>query len=139
VPENPQHELSAIFERLRDEVRNRPAEADSDGSASRDYTPATARLRAERTWSVSAERPFQNPPEAGLLRRVFAAPTKRVLRKSMRWYVEPLAAEQRSFNLAILTLVDELAAAVQADVAELERRVQSLEERHDAGRADRTG
>ena len=56
----------------------------------------------------------------------------------MRWYVEPLAAEQRSFNLAILTLVDELAAAVKADVAELERRVQSLEERHDAGRADRT-
>jgi hypothetical protein len=132
-------EISTIFARLRDEVRNRPPETGSDGPGGRDYTPATARLRAERTWSVSAERPFQNPPEAGLLRRVFATPAKRVLRKSMRWYVEPLAAEQRSFNLAILTLVDELAAAVQADVAELERRVESLEERHDAGRADRTG
>ena len=139
MPDNAEQEVSAIFARLRDEVRNRPAEAASDGSAGRSYTPATARLRAERTWSVSAERPFQNPSEAGLLRRVFATPAKRVLRKSMRWYVEPLAAEQRSFNLAILTLVDELAAAVQADVTELERRVQSLEERHDAGRADRTG
>jgi hypothetical protein len=139
VPDNTEQEISAIFARLKDEVRNRPAEADLHGSAGRDYTPATARLRAERTWSVSAERPFQSPPEAGLLRRVFATPAKRVLRKSMRWYVEPLAAEQRSFNLAILTLVDELAAAVRADVAELESRVQSLEERHDAGRAERPG
>jgi hypothetical protein len=47
----------------------------------------------------------------------------------MRWYVEPLAAEQRSFNLAILTLVDELAERVHADVGELERRIKALEER----------
>ena len=29
-------------------------------------------------------------------------------RKFMRWYVEPVAAQQRSFNLAVLGLVDEL-------------------------------
>ena len=134
-----EREISAIFDRLRDEVRNRPAEAVSDGPGATEYTPATARLRAERTWSVSAERPFQAPPEPGAIRRLFATPAKRILRKAMRWYVEPLAAEQRSFNLAILTLVDDLAAAAQADVAELERRVQSLEERHSAGGAERTG
>jgi hypothetical protein len=137
VPDDAEREISAIFARLKDEVRKRPAEPGSDGTGTRDYTPATARLRAERTWSVSAERPFQAPPDAGLLRRVFATPAKRVLRRSMRWYVEPLAAEQRSFNLAILTLVDELAAAVRADVAELERRVQSLEQRQ--GGDQRTG
>jgi hypothetical protein len=130
-------EIAAIFARLQDEVRNRPAETGSEGIGARDYTPA--RLRAERTWSVSAERPFQAPPEPGLLRRLLATPAKRVLRKTMRWYVEPLAAEQRSFNLAILSLFDEFAAAVRADVRELEHRVQSLEERHDAGGAERTG
>lgn len=48
----------------------------------------------------------------------------------MRWYVEPLAAEQRSFNLAMLTLVDELAEQAHADVTRLEHRLQALEERH---------
>jgi hypothetical protein len=45
----------------------------------------------------------------------------------MRWYVEPLAAQQRSFNLTLLNLVDELA-----------ERVESLEREHarDRGEAD---
>jgi hypothetical protein len=128
-------EIAAIFERLRDEVRNRPAQA-LDGASGRPYVPATARLRAERTWSVSAERRFQSPPNPGLARRLFAAPMKRLLRKGMRWYVEPLAAEQRSFNLAILTLVDEVAAGVRADVDELERRIESLEQRLPAERPE---
>ena len=40
----------------------------------------------------------------------------------MRWYVEPLASHQRTFNLAILTLVDELAERTEGDVNRLERR-----------------
>ena len=135
MAESAEGDIAAIFARLRDEVRNRPVETASDGTRTRDYTPATARLRAERTWSVSADRPFQAPPDPGLLRRLLSAPAKQVLRKLMRWYVEPLAAEQRSFNLAILTLVDQLAAAAQADAAELQRRVEALEER--LGGADR--
>jgi hypothetical protein len=122
-------EIAAIFARLKEEVRNRPAEGGTRGVGSAAYSPGTARLRAERTWSVSAERPFQNPPDQGLPRRYLAAPTKRMLRKLMRWYVEPLAAEQRSFNLAILTLVDELAERVHADMSGLERRIETLEER----------
>jgi hypothetical protein len=121
-------EIGAIFARLRDEVRNRPPERGNSGGSA-EYWPAAMRLRAERTWSVSAERPFQSPPDQGPLRRYLASPTKRALRKLMRWYVEPLAAEQRSFNLAILTLVDELAERTHADVNRLERRVQALEER----------
>jgi hypothetical protein len=122
-------EIAAIFARLKDEVRNRPAEGGTRGVGSMAYSPGTARLRAERTWSVSAERPFQNPPDQGVPRRYLAAPTKRTLRKLMRWYVEPLAAEQRSFNLAILTLVDELADRVHADMGDLKRRIEALEER----------
>jgi hypothetical protein len=108
-------------------VRNRPPESGTLGGPA-EYWPAAMRLRAERTWSVSAERPFQSPPDQGPLRRYLASPTKRALRKLMRWYVEPLAAEQRSFNLAILTLVDELAERTHADVKRLERRLRALEE-----------
>jgi hypothetical protein len=129
MPDEAEGEIAAIFARLKDEVRNRPSEGGGRRPGSAAYAQPAMRLRAERTWSVSAERPFQNPPEQGLLRRNLAAPVKRVLRKLMRWYVEPLAAEQRSFNLAILTLVDELAERAHADVSRLERRVQALEER----------
>ena len=44
-------------------------------------------------------------------------PVKRAVRKLMRWYVEPVAAQQRSFNLAVLTLVDELAERVEAELS----------------------
>ena len=47
----------------------------------------------------------------------------------MRWYVEPLAAQQRTFNLTMLTLVDELTERTAADVSRLERRLDELEQR----------
>ena len=96
--------------------------------------PLPARAQADRAWSVTAERPFENPPGGrGRLRGVVAAPVKRVLRKLMRWYVEPVAAQQRTFNLAILTLVDELTERTAADVERLERRLEALEQRLAAG------
>jgi hypothetical protein len=57
----------------------------------------------------------------------------------MRWYVEPVAAHQRTFNLAMLTLVDELAARTDADVARLEQRLAALEERVGGERSGPTG
>ena len=47
---------------------------------------------------------------------------KAVLRKMMRWYVEPLAYDQRSFNAAALRLIDDL----QAQVDELEAENRAL-------------
>ena len=76
------------------------------------------------------ERPFEHPPtRGGRVRRFVVVPIKRVLRKMMRWYVEPLAAQQRSFNLAVLRLVDELAERAEEDVRRLERRLGELEGR----------
>jgi hypothetical protein len=40
----------------------------------------------------------------------------------MRWYVEPLAYDQRSFNAATLRLIDDL----QAQVDRLEAEVRTL-------------
>jgi hypothetical protein len=130
-------DVAAIFARLKQEIRSGSPGRSVGGPGSSDYLSPEARLRAERTWSVSAERPFQSPPEQGLVRRALADPTKRLLRKLMRWYVEPLAAEQRSFNLAVLTLVDDLAARIESDVKRLERRIEAIEESSGAGAGPR--
>jgi hypothetical protein len=127
MPDEAEGEIAAIFARLKDEVRRgRPAPA-GDGTQPASRTLA-ARAQAERAWAVTAERPFEQPPtRRGRVQGLFFVPVKRLLRKLMRWYVEPVAANQRSFNLAILNLVDELAERVEADVKRLERRLESLE------------
>ena len=81
-------------------------------------------------WAVTAERPFEHRPgRRGRLRGYLLIPAKRVLRRLMRWYVEPVAAHQRTFNLAMLRLVDELAERTEADVNRLEQRAEALEQR----------
>jgi len=102
-----QQELSVdeVYERLRTAVDR----------GSRDL--AATRGLAERFWAVSAEAPLERRPgPKGWL----AFQVKRVLRKTMRWYVEPAFAEQRIVNDALLRLVDELSRRV----GELERRLQ---------------
>ena len=77
--------------------------------------PAAMRGLAERFWAVSADKPLERRPgPKGRLR--FAV--KRVLRKLMRWYIEPALAEQRIVNDALLRLVDDLS-----------RRIEELESR----------
>src|SRR3954463_370838 len=87
-------DVADLFERLREELRRGTGAA---GSAGADF--AATRALAERFWPVSAEREAGGGPK-GLV--------KRVLRKLMRWYVEPLAADQRLYNNALLKLVDSL-------------------------------
>jgi hypothetical protein len=117
---NADAEIAAIVARLREEVGQ-------SGAEMRPETPLAARSQAERTWAVSPERPLERPPNRhGRVQTFVFAPVKRVLRKLMRWYVEPFAAQQRSFNLNVLHLVDELAA-----------RVESLERKRDGADSDR--
>jgi hypothetical protein len=94
--------VSEVYERLREAL-------------DRDQRPvSSARGLAERFWPVTAEKPLQRRPgPKGWL----AFQVKRVLRKSMRWYVEPALAEQRIVNDALLRLVDDLTRRVD----ELER------------------
>ena len=72
---------------------------------------SAARAEAERLWPVSADRNLRLRPG---VRGGSATPAKAVLRKLMRWYVEPLAYDQRSFNAAALRLIDDLEARVAA-------------------------
>jgi hypothetical protein len=103
-------EIAAIFARLKQEVG-----VSRSGAATPPLRPLAARAQAERTWAVTAERPLvRAPSRGGSMHAYVVAPIKRVLRKLMRWYVEPIAAQQRSFNLTVLQLVDELAERVDA-------------------------
>jgi hypothetical protein len=76
---------------------------------------AAVRGLAERFWAVTAEKPLERRPG---LKGALAFQAKRVLRKLMRWYVEPAFIEQRMVNDALLRLIDDLS-----------RRVEKLESR----------
>jgi hypothetical protein len=134
--EEAEAEIAAIISRLKEEVRSSP----SSERRSRPASALASRSQAERTWAVTTERPFeQRPGRRGRVQAYLVVPAKRLLRKLMRWYVEPVAAHQRSYNLAILTLVDELAERVEADVSRLERRLEALEKRRAPDRAEPGG
>jgi hypothetical protein len=136
MPEESEAEIAGIFTRLQHEVRSRPGTS-GVGRTDLNRAPLLARSRADETWAVTAERSLEHAPNRRV-RGYLSAPAKRTIRKLMRWYVEPVAAQQRSFNLAVLGLVDELAERTEDQLARLERRVQALEERltperHDSG------
>jgi hypothetical protein len=88
-------DVAALFEQLKAEVR-------ASGPRAADVTPAQVRLssrdQAERLWAVSAERPIVGK----------GGPLKAILRRLMRWYVEPAFADQRAYNDALLKLIDDL-------------------------------
>jgi hypothetical protein len=100
-------ELGNLIDSLREEVgRSGFGAADGEPSTARRLA---ARDVAERSWIVSVDRPLERRPG---LRGAALYPVKHVLRRLMRWYVEPFAVEQRTFNDAVLKLLDDLEARV---------------------------
>ena len=118
ISSNGELDVGALFAQLKEEVR-RSGAAPGDTGGGSDADRLAARGDAERLWPVSADRPLQLRP--GFSGRL-ANPAKAVLRKLMRWYVEPLAYDQRSFNASALRLIDDLEARVAALEAELKSR-----------------
>jgi len=110
-------DVDELFQRLREEVRR--SGSDPGGAAPREGDREAARAEAERLWPVSADRSLRLRPG---VRGGVGTPVKGVLRKLMRWYVEPLAYDQRSFNAASLRLIDDL----QRQVDQLEAEVETL-------------
>jgi len=111
-------DVSDLFERLREELARGAVSGDPSGA---DF--AATRALAERFWPVSAEREVGGGPKGFV---------KRVLRKLMRWYVEPMAADQRVVNDSVLKLVDALSERADASAAareQAERLLRELEER----------
>src|ERR1700739_1792315 len=84
-----------VYERLREAVDR----GSRDGPSTRGLAAQFAAL------SAGEHRPrARGPGPKGWL----AFQAKRVLRKLMRWYVEPALAEQRIVNDALLRLIDDL-------------------------------
>ena len=129
-----QVDVDALFARLQQEVRRGYPAGDPGKRDTR--ARVVWRAQAERTWPVSAERPIVR--RRGV-RGAVAYTVKRILRPFLRWYVEPLAAEQRAFNDAALKILDDLyehadSAAAQEGAAhrsltELEERLARVERR----------
>jgi hypothetical protein len=108
-------DVDELFQRLREEVRRSgsdPGAVSANGGDRR-----VARAEAERLWPVSADRSLRLRPG---VRGGLGTPVKAVLRKLMRWYVEPVAYDQRSFNAASLRLIDDLQQQVDSLRAELD-------------------
>lgn len=114
-PDASEVDVAALLESLREEVRR--SGADPGGSSGGPADRRAAREEAERLWPVSADRSLRLRPG---VRGGLGLPVKAVLRKLMRWYVEPLAYDQRSFNAAVLRLLDDLQEQVDRLEAELE-------------------
>jgi hypothetical protein len=110
-------DVAALFASLREEVRRSGADPGAGRGGPEDRL--AARAEAERLWPVSADRSLRLRPG---VRGGLGTPVKAVLRKAMRWYVEPLAYDQRSFNAAALRLIDDL----QEQVDRLEAEVTAL-------------
>src|SRR5256714_8668684 len=111
-------DVAVLFERLREELRRGVVEGDARGAHF-----ASTRALAERFWPVTAEREAGGGPKGFV---------QRLLRKLMRWYVEPLAADQRVFHDSLLKLVDALSERADATAAareQAERLIRELEER----------
>jgi SAM-dependent methyltransferase len=118
APAPEQIDVQALLERLREEVRW------GGNGASSLTLRARARSAAEQFWAVTAERPPHGSAPTRLL--------KKGLRKLMRWYVEPFAQQQRSFNDAALKLIDTLFEELDrlgAEKGDRERLLRELEER----------
>jgi SAM-dependent methyltransferase len=107
-------DVADLFEQLRAELRRG---AGAGGGAESEF--AATRALAERFWPVTAEHDAGGGPK-GLV--------KRILRKLMRWYVEPLAADQRVYNSSLLRLVDALSERADTATAANERAQQLLRE-----------
>jgi hypothetical protein len=120
-PQIDEGDLDAIFHRLRQEVRFTQS-AGADGSSDE----LRARRELDRLWAVTAERPYlYRAGRWGRVRGIALMPLKAMTRRLMRWYVEPVATDQRAFNAAVLRLADELTE----HLGRVERAMSSLEER----------
>jgi hypothetical protein len=124
--------VEAILGRLRQEVRARPPTPVTADDGKTSPVVLTARREANRYAAVSADRPYYyRPGRLGRTRGRLLVPVKAVLKRLMRWYVEPVAHDQRQFNGAAMRMFDELAAQVGSLLAEnreLRERVERLSE-----------
>src|SRR5215210_86536 len=96
-------DVAALVAQLEEEIRRT---GPRHGAGTRPSSVrVNARAAADRLWPVSTDRHLGG--RGGVVGAVYR-PVKLVLRRLMRWYVEPAFADQRAYNDALLRLVDDL-------------------------------
>ncbi|HUH15941.1 MAG TPA: hypothetical protein VML35_08660 [Gaiellaceae bacterium] len=110
-------DVARLLAQLQDEIRRVGPRYGASAGAS--VERLSARSAADRVWPVSVDRHIGG--RGGVLGALMK-PVKVVVRKLTRWYVEPVFADQRAFNDALLRLVDDLQEQVDALRAELADR-----------------
>ena len=122
-------EVAEIVARLRQEVRaSGRGESVGDGQGHEALPPAGTRVLVQASLRSGPTRAFRAPTDG--FGGALLVPVKGLLRRFMRWYVEPPFVQQRSFNsCGLMRVVDELTEREAADVRRLQRRVRELEER----------
>jgi len=108
-------DVAAVIAELQEEIRRTGPRHRFGAQPS--SVRVNARGAADRLWPVSADRPLGG--RAGVVGALYR-PLKLVLRKLVRWYVEPAFADQRAYNDALLRLVDDLYEELDKLRAELE-------------------
>lgn len=116
----PEVDVEALVARLREELAGGP-----NGAGEGRGRLLAARHRAERLWAVSADRPLERRPGP---KGWVAYPVKKVLRPLLRWYVEPLAHEQRMFNDVVLKMVDGILEEIDGGERSREEAMRTLDE-----------
>jgi hypothetical protein len=98
-------DLVEVFARLRDEVRRSQVRAPLPTGPGTPGDALRARDVAERLWALSTRRRVVRRPG----RRAAALfPLKKMSSRAVRWYLAPALADQREFNAAVLSMIDEL-------------------------------
>jgi hypothetical protein len=115
-----EREVDLIVARLQGELRRSGAVAEEGGQRGIAWGP---RAHAEQFSHVTLDHPLLYKSGTwGRIRGTLLAPIKLVLRKLIRWYVEPAFAQQRDFNASALVALEELSERVDALTAEVSRR-----------------
>jgi hypothetical protein len=98
-------EVAAILQRLKNEVRNQRLQDELGRSA----TVAAALEEVKLTRWVNPHQPIAWPhwPE-GVWPKVVAL-VQKVMRRMLRWYINPIVEEQNRFNQAVAEALDALA------------------------------
>jgi hypothetical protein len=115
-----EREVDLIVARLQGELRRSGAAAQVGGERGTAWGP---RANAEQFSHVTLDHPLLYKPGTwGRIRGTLLAPIKLVLRKLIRWYVEPAFAQQRDFNASALVALEELSERVDALAVEISQQ-----------------
>jgi hypothetical protein len=90
-------EIAVILKRLKREVRNQRLQADMDQSV----TMTTALVQVQLASQVNPHQPIAWPNWPQGLWPKAVALIQKVVRRLLRWYIDPIVEEQNHFNAAV--------------------------------------